>query len=280
MELHSSQVRTSDAVAHRCCGHRVHDGVLINLVRHRRARAMRETSERVPHRTGLPASHHVGPPTTATVTRTGILSYWALSRAWSRYPSLHGVRGWYSSSQFAWDGATQRSYTPSPFFCVSAANLEHTGMFWLCWEGTRRLPWFTLLVTKRCRYFASPSFLVPVFVVCGGVFPWRKYMSNIVDITTNAGFLLMLFLDALLVEGADKALIADMLTAIFFFFDVQFLGPGDLELSSQDDAALGQYVSNFFLCHYEQGGGCFTRLLELRLKRDLRVKREIFPDAD
>ena len=31
--------------------------------------------------------------------------------------------------------------------------------------------------------------LGPCVIVCGGVFPWRNYLSNIVDITTNAGVL-------------------------------------------------------------------------------------------
>ena len=82
------------------------------------------------------------------------------------------------------------------------------------------------------------------------------------------GFLLILFLAALLVEGANKPLIADMLTAISFFFDVQSRGPGDFELRPQHDVAQGQYFS-IFLCHHKQGGGCFARLLKLRLKRDL-----------
>ena len=150
-----------------------------------------------------------------------------------------------SSSQFKWDGATQRSYTPSPF-CFFRCN--------------PRAYWYVLVMLGRSLAVADEALqllcftlvLGPCLVVCGGVFPWRNYMSNIVDITINAGFLLMLLLAALLVEGADKALIADMLTAIFFFV-VQSLGPGDLELSSQDDAAQGQYVSTFF-CHHKQGG--------------------------
>ena len=36
----------------------------------------------------------------------------------------------------------------------------------------------------------------------------------------------------------------------------------------------------FFFCYHKQGGGSFARLLKLRMKRDLRVKREIFLDAD
>ena len=104
-----------------------------------------------------------------------------------------------------------------------------------------------LIADEALQLLCITLVLGPCLVVCGGVFPWRNYMSNIVDITINAGFLLMLFLAALLVEGADKALIADMLTAIFFFFVMQSLGPGDLELSSQDDVAQGQYVSIFFM---------------------------------
>ena len=93
-----------------------------------------------------------------------------------------------------------------------------------------------LIADEALQLLCFTLVLGPCLVVCGGVFPWRNCMSNIVDITVNAGFLLMLLLAALLVEGADKALIADMLTAIFFFV-VQSLGPGDLELSSQDDVA-------------------------------------------
>ena len=35
-----------------------------------------------------------------------------------------------------------------------------------------------------------------------------------------------------------------------------------------------------FLCHHKQGGGGFTRLLKWRLKRDDRVRRGVFLDAD
>ena len=114
--------------------------------------------------------------------------------------------------------------------------------------------------------------------MCGGVFPWRNYLSNIVDITTNAGFLLILFLAALLVEGANKPLIADMLTAIFFLLcSLVAL----VILSSGHNTMLRRgNTFQLFLCHHKQGGGCFARLLKLRLKRDLRVKREIFLDAD
>ena len=92
-----------------------------------------------------------------------------------------------------------------------------------------------LIADEALQLLCFTLVLGPCLVVCCGVFPWRNYMSNIVDITINAGFLLMLFLAALLVEGADRPLIADILTAIFFV--VQSLGPGDLELSSQDDVA-------------------------------------------
>jgi len=120
------------------------------------AHAMRETSERLLHRAGLPASHLLVLRLRQRCQRTRTWSFWSPKRAWSRYPSSHCVCGWCSSSQFAWDGATQRSSTRSPL-CFSAATLKHIGMFWLCWEGIWLSPWFPSLLTKRCSYFASPS---------------------------------------------------------------------------------------------------------------------------
>ena len=135
-----------------------------------------------------------------------------------------------------------------------------------------------LIADEALQLLCFTLVLFPSLFVCCGVFPWRNYRANIVDITTNAGFLLILFLAALLVEGANKSSIADMLTAIFFLLCSLF---ALVILSSAHNTMLRRgNTFQFFLCHHKQGGGCFTRLLKLRLKRDPRVKREIFLDAD
>ena len=135
-----------------------------------------------------------------------------------------------------------------------------------------------LIADEALQLLCFTLVLGPCVVVCAGVFPWRNHLANIVDFTTNAVFVLILFLAALLVEGADKALIADMPTA-FFFLLCSLLAL--VILSSAYKMMLRRSNTfQFFKCRHKQGGGCFTRLLKLRLKRDLRVKREIFLDAD
>ena len=128
------------------------------------------------------------------------------------------------------------------------------------------------------QLFCLTIVLGPCVVACSIGFPWRIYTANLLDLSTNMGFLLILFLAGLLTEGADETMIANMITAIFLFLGtvcalVVFKAVYDMMLRR------GR-TYQFFLCHHKQGGGGFTRLLKLRLKRDHRVKREVFLDAD
>ena len=58
--------------------------------------------------------------------------------------------------------------------------------------------------------------------------PWRVHLANMLDITTNMCFLLILFLAALHAEVLNETLIANMLALVLAFimmiFSLVFLG--------------------------------------------------------
>lgn len=55
-------------------------------------------------------------------------------------------------------------------------------------------------VDEELQLLCLATVLGPSVVVCAGTLPWRIYMANMLDITANMGFLLILFLVALDVE--------------------------------------------------------------------------------
>ena len=118
----------------------------------------------------------------------------------------------------------------------------------------------------------------PCAVLCARALPWRIHLANMLDITTNMGFLLILFLAALHAEVLNESLIANMLALVLAFIIMIF---SLVLLRAVYNAILRRGKKfQFFLCHHKQGGGGFTRLLKWRLKRDSRVRRGVFLDAD
>ena len=108
--------------------------------------------------------------------------------------------------------------------------------------------------------------------------PWRVTVANALDILTNVGFLVVLFLAALYARVVSESLIADALVAVFSVVCTLF---GLVFLGAVHKAILRRGKTfQFFLCHHKQGGGGFTRLLKCRLKQDCRVTRLVFLDAD
>ena len=118
----------------------------------------------------------------------------------------------------------------------------------------------------------------PCAVACARALPWRIYSGSMIDITTNMGFVLILFLGALHAEVVNESLIANMLTVVLACMCMLFVL---VFLKAVYRAILRRGKRfQFFLCHHKQGGGGFTRLLKWLLKRDRRVRRQVFLDAD
>ena len=108
--------------------------------------------------------------------------------------------------------------------------------------------------------------------------PWRISTANILDLATNSGFVLILFVGAFLADAANEALVAGILTVVVCVLCFLFLM--GLLRSLYCTMLLRGRTYQHFLCHHEQGGGGFARLLKMRLKRDPRVKRQVFLDSD
>ena len=118
----------------------------------------------------------------------------------------------------------------------------------------------------------------PCAVVCARTLPWRIYSASMLDITTNMGFVLILFLGALHAEVVNESLIANILAVVLACMCTLF---ALVFLRAVYRAILRRGKRfQFFLCHHKQGGGGFSRLLKWRLKRDGRVRRGVFLDAD
>ena len=118
----------------------------------------------------------------------------------------------------------------------------------------------------------------PSVVLCARFLPRLVYLANMVDMTTNVGFLVILFLAALHAEVLDEKRIGHLFTVVLVFnfmtFSLVFLMVVYKAIPHR-----GKKIP-IFLCHHKQGGGGFTRLLKWRLKRDDRVRRGVFLDAD
>ena len=152
--------------------------------------------------------------------------------------------------------------------------------------------WYVLVVLFRNLTVALAPVLLDVttqffllllalglpIVTCAAVFPWRISTANILDLATNSGFVLILFFGALLADAANEALVAGILTVIVCVLCFLFLM--GLLRSLYCTLLLRGRTYQHFLCHHKQGGGGFARLLKIRLKRDPRVKRQVFLDSD
>jgi len=116
------------------------------------------------------------------------------------------------------------------------------------------------------------------FVTCAAVSPRRISIANPLDLATNSGFVLILFLRALLADAANETLVPGSITVVVcvlcFFFLMGLLRSLYCTLFLR-----GKTYQNF-LCHHKQGRGGFARLLKVRLKRDPRVKRQVILDSD
>ena len=119
---------------------------------------------------------------------------------------------------------------------------------------------------------------MPPIVICAVVLPWRIAAANTIDLTINIGFLLVLYLGAILADAANGTLIASILTVLFCVLCF-FLMMGVLRSLCSMLVLRGRKYQ-FFLCHHKQGSGGFARLLKMRLKLDPRVKRRVFLDSD
>ena len=135
-----------------------------------------------------------------------------------------------------------------------------------------------IIADEAVQLFCLTLVIGPCVVACAWALPWRIFIANVLDLVTNVGFVLILFLAALISEGANEKLIAQMITTIFLLLSA-FFGLVVLRSVYTTTLRMGK-TYQFFLCHHKQGGGGFARLLKLRLKRDRRVKRKVFLDAD
>ena len=57
----------------------------------------------------------------------------------------------------------------------------------------------------------------PSVVLCARFLPWRIYLANMVDMTTNVGFLVLLFLASLHAEVLDENRMGDLFTVVLVF---------------------------------------------------------------
>ena len=104
------------------------------------------------------------------------------------------------------------------------------------------------------------------------------YQANLLDIATNSGYMLIVFLGALSSDHAHKNTIADMLLVICCVVVFLFLLTGAYCVSTA--SSLRGKTFQFFLCHHKVGAGGFARLLKMRLKAHPRVPRQVFLDSD
>ena len=110
------------------------------------------------------------------------------------------------------------------------------------------------------------------------VFLWRVHFANLLDVATNAGFLLTIFLTALSVESVDRNLVGEFLIGIFLVLATLFVAAGTLALHLIFVRRGKPF--QYFLCHHKIGGGGFARLLQVLLKVNPSVSRDVFLDAD
>ena len=98
------------------------------------------------------------------------------------------------------------------------------------------------------------------------------------DIATNAGFLLILFLAALSTHKVDRAVVGACLLVLLTAVTTLVVGVGTLALF----LIFGQGGKSFqfFLCHHKIGGGGCARLLKVLLKSTSAVSRDVSLDAD
>ena len=120
--------------------------------------------------------------------------------------------------------------------------------------------------------------LGPPFITCTAVLPWHIAAANTMDSATSIGFVIVLFLGAILADAANGTLIAWILTVLFGV--LSFLLMMGVLRSLCSILVLRGRKYQFFLCHHKQGSGGFPRLLKMRLKLDPRVKRRVFLDSD
>jgi len=135
-----------------------------------------------------------------------------------------------------------------------------------------------LVTDEAMQLFLLTVALGPPIIICAAFLPWRIFAANAMDLACNTGFVLILFLAALLSQSANERLVAHILTVVFCVLCLLFL-VGVLK-SLHGMLLLWGKTYQFFLCHHKQGGGGFSRLLKMRLKRDQRVKRQVFLDSD
>ena len=115
-------------------------------------------------------------------------------------------------------------------------------------------------------------------ILCSVVLPWRVKQANFLDVGINVGFLLIIFLGALFTDTANKPLIAIMLLVIFSSMLLLLICVAFYCLITFLQRRGKPYV--FFLCHHKEGGGCFARLLKMRLVKHPQVTRQVFLDSD
>ena len=129
----------------------------------------------------------------------------------------------------------------------------------------------TIVPDEALQLFLLPLAHGPPFIICTAVLPWRIAAANNIDLATNIGFVLVLFLGTILADAATGTLIAWVLTVLPVF---------PLERSLCSMLVLSGRKYEFFLCRHKQGSGGFARLLKMRLSLDPRVKRRVFLDSD
>lgn len=157
----------------------------------------------------------------------------------------------------------------------------HSGSYWFVFVVLLRNTCVALvpvIPNEALELFALAMILLPSLVISARVFPWRVHLANYLDIATNGGFLLIVFLAALFKDVSDKSLIADLLIIVFFCIVSLFLGAVCVALYTWCSQRGKAYA--YFLCHHKEGGGGFCRLLKMRLKSHAQVKREVFLDSD
>ena len=116
------------------------------------------------------------------------------------------------------------------------------------------------------------------FVEGASVFPWRVPSANYLDIATNGGFLVILFLAALFLDEVNAVFVANTLLVVFIALVT-------LSLVMVLRCLWVYYLKSgkkyeYFLCHHKVGGGAFARLLKMQLREHPRLQREVFLDSD
>ena len=158
-------------------------------------------------------------------------------------------------------------YRPGAYWYAVAVLLRNT-----------LVPLVPVIADEALQLFTMVLVLTPCAFLSCVLFPWRVYLANVLDIATNAGFLLILFLAALSTHKVDRGVVGACLLVLFTAVTALVVGVGTLALF----LIFGQGGKSFqfFLCHHKIGGGGFARLLKVLLKSTSAVSRDVFLDAD